>query len=111
MSALATYGTLMPGAENHWLVRTIAGEWDTGTVRGWAYPIGFGPAEGHPGITLDAAGGTVKVAVLRSDSLEKHWHEIDEFEGAGYRRVECDVTLDSGETIRAWIYETDPEAE
>ena len=111
MNSLATYGTLQPDGEHHWVVRNIAGEWRTGTVRGWQYPIGFGPAEGYPGISLDPGGNTVVVAVLTSDRLESHLHEIDDFEGPGYNRVKCDVTLDSGETIRAWIYETDPTAE
>jgi gamma-glutamylcyclotransferase (GGCT)/AIG2-like uncharacterized protein YtfP len=108
---LATYGTLMPGGANHWVVRSISGAWLDGHVLGWTYPIGFGPAEGHPGITLDPAGSRVPVAVLASDRLDKHWRDIDDFEGPGYRRIECDVSLDSGDRIRAWIYETDPEAE
>ena len=110
---LATYGTLMPGAENHWVVRNIAGEWSEGFVLGWAYPIGFGPADGYPGLTLDPSGPRVPVAVLTSDRLDRHWREIDDFEGPGYRRVECDVELTDGTTtsVRAWIYETDPEAE
>lgn len=108
---LATYGTLMPGEANHWVVRNIVGQWTTGTVCGWAYPVGFGPAEGYPGITLDPAGGPVPVAVLTSDRLDRHLRDIDEFEGPGHRRIECDVALESGEHIRAWIYETDPNAE
>lgn len=108
---LATYGTLMPSGENHWMVRNIAGEWSNGTVAGWTYPIGFGPAESYPGLTLDPAGPTVELAVLSSDRLDKHWREIDEFEGPGYKRIQCDVQLDSGDSVRAWIYETDPEAE
>ncbi|MDW3217051.1 MAG: gamma-glutamylcyclotransferase family protein [Acidimicrobiales bacterium] len=110
---LATYGTLMPGEENHWVVRGIAGTWTNGTVAGWTYPIGFGPAEGYPGFTADPAGPAVEVAVLTCEAgrLAKHWREIDEFEGPGYRRMEIDVVMEGGETARAWIYETDPEAE
>lgn len=107
---LATYGTLMPDADNHWLVRNIAGEWTEGHVVGWTYPIGFGPAEGYPGLTLNPHGGPVPVAVLTSDRLGRHWRDIDDFEGAGYKRVECDVVLDDDTIIRAWTYETDPEA-
>ena len=107
---LATYGTLMPGAENHWVVRNVAGDWSTGRIRGWTYMLGFGPGEGYPGLTLDPSGPEITVAVLSSDRLEKHWRDIDDFEGAGYRRVECDVEFESGDTVRAWIYETDPEA-
>lgn len=113
---LATYGTLMPGEENHWVVRSIRGEWSEGTVTGWTYPIGFGPAEGYPGFTADPAAPPVSVAVLSCDPgvLDRHWREIDAFEGPGYRRIEIDVMRsdgDAAETTRAWIYETDPEAE
>ncbi|GJM38669.1 MAG: gamma-glutamylcyclotransferase [Acidimicrobiales bacterium] len=110
---LATYGTLMPGEDNHWVVRPIRGEWGAGTVAGWTYPIGFGPAEGYPGFTADPAAPPVPIAVLTCDAgvLDKHWREIDDFEGSGYRRLEVDVTLETGTVVRAWIYETDPEAE
>jgi gamma-glutamylcyclotransferase (GGCT)/AIG2-like uncharacterized protein YtfP len=108
---LATYGTLQPGEENHWVVRNIAGEWSEGTVAGWTYPIGFGPAEGYPGFTLDPAGQPVPVAILSSDRLDKHWRDIDDFEGPGYKRLQTDITTADGTTLRAWIYETDPQAE
>lgn len=116
MEHLATYGTLAPGEDNHWLVRNIAGEWRTGTVTGWAYPIGFGPADGYPGFTHDPDGPPVEVAVLSSDRLDRHWREIDDFEGPGYRRIEVEVTLIDSELsisnpLTAWIYETDPTAE
>lgn len=120
VARLATYGTLRPGEENHWVVRGIAGEWRDGTVRGWTYPLGFGPAEGYPGFTADPDGPPVAVSVLTTDpaTLDRHWREIDDFEGPGYRRVEIDVALDAvpdsdapASTVRAWIYETDPDAE
>ena len=110
----ATYGTLMPGEENHWVVRSIRGEWRDGTVAGWAYQLGFGPAEGYPGFTADPDGQAVTVAVLSCEPgvLEKHWRDVDDFEGAGYRRIEVDVQLSNADgTVRAWIYESDPEAE
>lgn len=108
---LALYGTLRRGEENHWLVRSIAGTWTVGTVSGWTYSIGWGPAEGYPGITLDAAGNRVPVDVLTSDRLDRHWRELDEFEGPGYRRIETEVVLADDDTVTAWIYETVPDAE
>ena len=121
MEHLATYGTLAPGEKDHWLVRNIAGEWRTGTVLGWAYPFGFGPADGYPGFSSDPDGAPVEVAVLSSDRLDGHWREIDDFEGPGYRRIEVDVTLSDDtvlaqtvltETVlTAWIFETNPNAE
>ena len=103
----------MPGEENHWIVGNIRGEWGDGTVAGWVYTLGFGPAEGYSGFTADAAGQSVPVAVLGCEPgvLDRHWREIDDFEGPGYRRVEIDVTLADGDTARAWIYEADPDAE
>ena len=51
---MAFYGTLRPGESNHYEVRSIPGTWRTGTVRGWTYDITWGPADGYPGMTLDA---------------------------------------------------------
>lgn len=107
---IAFYGTLRPGAENHYVVRSIPGHWQDGSVRGWCYDITWGPAEGYPGISLDPDGPAVGVSVLASDVLDQHLDDIDRFEGPGYRRVLVDVTLADGPSQRAWIYETDPEA-
>ena len=107
---MAFYGTLRPGQENHYEVRSIAGTWSTGFVNGWVYDITWGPADGYPGITLDAGAPATEVDVLDSDDLEKHLRRIDDFEGPGYRRVEVEVTYDDGTTDTAWIYEADPEA-
>lgn len=107
---MAFYGTLRPGGSNHYEVRSIAGTWHEATVNGWVYDITWGPADGYPGISLDAAAPATAVDVLESDDLEKHLHRIDDFEGPGYKRVETDVTLADGSVATAWIYEADPEA-
>ena len=102
--ALAVYGTLAPGEENHWVLRPVAGEWRPGTVKGWRFEVGWGPAEGYPGFLPDPDGNDVPVQVLVSERLEKHWREIDQFEGPGYERQSIAVTLDDGETVQAQIY-------
>ena len=107
---MAFYGTLRPGQENHYEVRSIAGTWSTGFVNGWVYDITWGPADGYPGITLDAGAPPTEVSVLESDELEKHLRRLDDFEGPGYIRREIDVRLENDETVTAWIYEADPEA-
>jgi len=107
---IALYGTLRPGEENHYVVRSIPGDWLHGTVRGWRYDITWGPADGYPGISLDSDGPEVAVTVLASDVLDRHLDAIDDFEGPGYRRVMTEVTLLDGQRHQAWIYETDPEA-
>lgn len=100
----------MPGGENHWVVSKIRGEWTSGTVRGWVFEIGWGPAEGWLGFIPDPEGQDVRVHVLLADALSKHWSQIDDFEGDGYRRVEIDVTIEDGSTRRAQIYEALPDA-
>lgn len=104
--ALAVYGTLQPGEPNHWVLRSIPGTWLAGTVRGWRYEITWGPASGYPGLTLDNAGVDIDVAILVSQALPRHWHEVDEFEGDGYQRVQAQVIYDDGQVGKAWIYET-----
>lgn len=105
------YGTLQPGESNHWVVRQIKGDWLAGTVRGYKFEISWGPADGYPGVILDAGGPEIEVTVLTADNLDPHWREIDDFEGPGYRRIKCDVTLEDGSTIEADLYEALSEIE
>jgi len=107
---IAFYGTLRPGGDHHYEVRSISGSWRSGTVRGWVYELSWGPADGYPGITLSDDAPATEVDVLMSTELDKHLRRIDDFEGPGYRRVETEVTFDDGTTAIAMIYEADPEA-
>jgi gamma-glutamylcyclotransferase (GGCT)/AIG2-like uncharacterized protein YtfP len=108
---LALYGTLRPGGDAHFQIRDVSGVWLAGTVRGWTYDITWGPGEGYPGITLDAAGNGVEVDVLESAELGRHWSRLDHYEGPGYTRSTTDVTLTDGRTVKAQIYETVPDAD
>jgi gamma-glutamylcyclotransferase (GGCT)/AIG2-like uncharacterized protein YtfP len=102
-TALAVYGTLAPGKENHGQIGMIAGRWRLGTVRGRLAPKGWGAALGFPGLMLDPDGQAVEVQVFESDHLPAHWERLYEFEGPGYRRVP--VTVDLAPTPRiASIY-------
>lgn len=102
--ALATYGTLAPGRENHHQLAGLAGSWLAGTVRGQLVPEGWGAALGYPALRLDPAGPEVPVWVFRSADLAAHWPRLDAFEGEGYQRVL--VTADTSEgPVQAWLYE------
>lgn len=111
-NALAVYGTLVPGEVNHHVVSNIKGRWIDGIVRGYVFDITWGHADGYDGFYADKDGHQVAVSVLVSDELDRHWNNIDRFEGPGYRRTEVDVfdhgqgDADDQSVIgRAFIYE------
>lgn len=104
VTALAVYGSLIPGEKDHWVVRGIQGEWQPGTVRGFAFEITWGPAEGYDGFLPDENGNHVPVMVLTSDQLDKHWRSVDDFLGDGFARQIVPVALSVGSVINAWIY-------
>lgn len=104
--ALAAYGTLAPGESNHNAVGWVRGSWVAGTVLGYTFQIGWGPAEGYPGFIADPEGHRVPVQVLISEQLPDHWDRLDDFEGPGYERTVVDVALADGGTIAANIYVT-----
>jgi gamma-glutamylcyclotransferase (GGCT)/AIG2-like uncharacterized protein YtfP len=64
---------------------------------GWAAPLGF------PGLILDPLGPPVEVHLFESPDLPDHWPRLDEFEGAGYRRVVAQVRTAVG-ALDARIY-------
>lgn len=104
--ALAVYGSLAPGEPNHWVVSRIRGSWVPGTVTGYQFDITWGPADGYDGFIPDVDGAAVPVHVLLADEaeLDRHWREIDDFEGPGYERQRIDVTFDDGTVAVAQIY-------
>lgn len=102
---LAVYGTLGPGQDNHYEVSMLRGEWSKGVVRGYEFPVGWGPAEGYPGFVADPDGNAIDVDVLVSADLPKHWNRLDHFEGPGYRRISIDVWADGLVVATANIYE------
>jgi len=93
IAALAVYGTLAPGQENHGQIATIAGRWMLGTLRGRLVPEGWGAALGYPGLVLDLEGPAVEAHVHESDDLPVHRARLDGFERPGYRRLPVTVDL------------------
>ncbi|MEL6198164.1 MAG: gamma-glutamylcyclotransferase [Pseudomonadota bacterium] len=101
---LAVYGTLSPGKVNAHVLADIRGIWREGTVRGQLFEIGWGAAQGFPGLVLDPSGQAVAVHLLESADLPAHWDRLDAFEGSNYRRVVATVSTDIG-MLEASIYE------
>lgn len=102
---LAVYGSLQPGESNHDVVADLRGHWRPGVVRGHLHDRGWGAGVGFPGIVLDPTGPEVKVMVLTSPDLPRAWLRLDHFEGPEYHRRPTTVTLTTGQTLQAHIYE------
>ena len=96
---LALYGILRPGGSHHHEVRSIPGDWETGTVRGWLHGVTWGPADGFEGITLAAEAPPVPVDILHADRLADHLARLDRFEGPGYDRLAIGTVHVAGELL------------
>lgn len=99
----ATYGTLAPGPINHHQLAGLKGSWRQGTVRGTLAAAGWAASLGYPGLILDPQAPSIEVHLFESPELPHHWARLDEFEGAGYRRVVTQVRTAEG-NVNAWIY-------
>ena len=112
-SALAVYGTLRPGAVNHFVVKDLPGDWVEASVRGYLYEITWGPAAGYLGLSLDDNGHLVPVSVLTSPALADYLWRVDRFEGDGYQRRSTAVYDASGATRLGFasIYEAKTDIE
>jgi gamma-glutamylcyclotransferase (GGCT)/AIG2-like uncharacterized protein YtfP len=99
------YGTLRRGASNHF--RMEGAEWvGSGSLPGFLYRLSW-----YPGLVLDPEGGPVvgEVFFVPPRLLET----LDEFEGlaagelegAEYRRVRAEVTLELAAPVEAWVWE------
>jgi gamma-glutamylcyclotransferase (GGCT)/AIG2-like uncharacterized protein YtfP len=101
-----TYGTLAPGRPNHFLVEHIRGTWQKGIIRGKLENKGWGAKTGYFGFTPADVGEQeeIEVFVLFSDELVAHWQRLDEFEGAGYKRMAVQYELNNGGIGIGYLY-------
>lgn len=103
---LFTYGTLAPEQPNYHHVENIGGRWVKAWIFGELTNRGWGSALGYPGIELKNTENKVEGWLLIANDLTPHLRRLDEFEGAGYKRVIVDVTeLRSGIQHQAYVYE------
>ena len=104
MTSLFVYGTLQPGGPNADVLSPISGTWQKATVSGRLVEAGWGAELGFPGLRLVEDAEDIKGSVLTSADLDTFWEELDDFEGAQYKRVLTTVTLESGENLTAFVY-------
>ncbi|MDH5219165.1 MAG: gamma-glutamylcyclotransferase [Gammaproteobacteria bacterium] len=108
INRLFVYGTLAPGESNEHFLKALKGSWQKAYVNGKLYKNGIGPTQGYPALLLNIKADSVQGMLFRSEQLPSLWHTLDEFEGEGYIRVECNVRLEDNTTIDAYIYALDP---
>ena len=101
---LFVYGTLGPNRPNEHILKNIGGSFEEASVLGILYNEGWGSEMGYPGIILDPKGEKVKGFLFSSSKLNKHWPELDEFEGSAYKRVLAEVGIKNKTTLQAFIY-------
>lgn len=101
---LFVYGTLAPGRNNEHVLTNIGGTWEPGAVKGHLKDEGWGAKIGYPGIVLDEAGEDINGYIFSSNNLDKHWDELDEFEGVEYQRVIVEVQKKDSSLVKAFIY-------
>lgn len=108
---LFVYGTLAPGRANHRLLENLRGDWQEAEIRGTLYANGLGPTLGYPLVDLDQPTEAISGYLFSSLDLPDHWAALDEFEGAGYRRVITTVTLHDRAPVDAYVYALDHDLE
>lgn len=108
INRLFVYGTLAPGESNEHFLKDLEGNWQKAYVNGKLYKEGIGPTLGYPALLLDENEKSVQGLLFHSEQLPSLWHTLDEFEGEGYIRVECNVRLEDNTTINVYIYALDP---
>lgn len=94
----------MPGEENAEILENIGGTWQVASVKGDLMPDGCEATEDYPVMTLNEKGKKINGFVFSSKDLAKHWSEIDEFEGSGYKRIKTRVDLEGGKTLEVNVY-------
>jgi gamma-glutamylcyclotransferase (GGCT)/AIG2-like uncharacterized protein YtfP len=99
---LFVYGTLRSGFSNPHARRLHAGSTLVGRarVRGRLYDLGR-----YPGLRLSVDGDDWVTGELYKISDESLVRELDEYEGAEYRRVLAAARLDDGREMQTWVYE------
>jgi gamma-glutamylcyclotransferase (GGCT)/AIG2-like uncharacterized protein YtfP len=101
---LFVYGTLGLGRPNEHILKKIGGSFEKASVIGILHNVGWGADMGYHGLTIDTEGEKIEGYLFSSDNLNKHWSELDGFEGDAYERLLTKVKLKNGTTVKAFVY-------
>jgi gamma-glutamylcyclotransferase (GGCT)/AIG2-like uncharacterized protein YtfP len=78
---LFTYGTLAPGKPNHRILSGLKGTWERCTTRGQLMEV-----SGLPVFRWTPFGPNIEGQLFVSPDLAQQWVQLDQFEGASYKR-------------------------
>lgn len=99
--ALFVYGSLTPRGRNECQLSRIRGSWQKAGSLGRIVQIHKGTDAGYPGMLEGRR--LVRGWLFSSRSLASHWHRIDAFEGAGYRRA-LHLVYTKDRELSAYVY-------
>jgi gamma-glutamylcyclotransferase (GGCT)/AIG2-like uncharacterized protein YtfP len=95
---LFTYGTLAPGKPNHRILSGLQGTWARCTTRGQLMEV-----SGLPVFRWTPFGPRIEGELFVSPDLAQQWAQLDQFEGASYKRRMISGVTNTG-TVVANVY-------
>jgi gamma-glutamylcyclotransferase (GGCT)/AIG2-like uncharacterized protein YtfP len=95
---LFAYGTLAPGKPNHRILSGLQGTCEKCTTRGQLIEV-----SGLPVFRWKPFGPNIEGQLFVSPDLAQQWAQIDQFEGASYKRRMIAVVTNAG-TVVANVY-------
>lgn len=117
-NTIVLHGAVAPGGADHHTVSHLLAKPGEQTcrfeaaIRGWEYPIGWGPAEGWDGLTVHPDGNLVPVTALFDADLDRRLARLDQAMGDGFVRREAELISTDGSRLigRASVWEARPDA-
>jgi gamma-glutamylcyclotransferase (GGCT)/AIG2-like uncharacterized protein YtfP len=91
---LFTYGTLSPGKPNHRILSGLEGTWERCATSGQLIEV-----SGLPMFRWQPFGPTIEGQLFTSPDLAKQWAQLDQFEGALYKRRMISVVTNPGISV------------
>lgn len=91
---LFTYGTLAPGKPNHSILSGLEGRWGRCTTRGERVGV-----SGLPMFHWRLSGSNIEGQLFVPPDLAKQWAQLDQFEGACYKRRMISVVTNAGISV------------
>ena len=109
---LFIYGTLIPGEVNAHLLAPLKGSYVKASIKGSIHIVQSKLHNGLRGLFYEPLNENhVNGYLFESDDLPNFWHELDEFEGDEFPRIEVNVTLEDGAQVDCYAYIYSPHNE